>query len=138
MVSHGAVIATVITENARLLILVLLWHRILYHVLVDLLPPIGHVAERLLTNGAPIVALSIVIQTLQVHVMAALKDANRLHRCEHVLGTDWAVAVQGILEADVVIEDGKVDATATFLTVLVIDSETLANATQPTVLAMKD
>jgi len=40
-----------------------------------------------------------------MHVMTTLENAHWLDRGEHVLCTDGTIAVESILEADMVIED---------------------------------
>ena len=55
-----------------------------------------------------------------------------------MLGTDGAVAVQCVLKAHMVIENGQVDAAATLGAVLVVDAETLAHTAQSAVLAVED
>jgi len=73
-----------------------------------------------------------------MHVMAALEDADRLDRGEHVLGTDRAVAVEGVLEADMIIKDGEIDTASALCAVFVVNPKSLAHTAQAAVLAMED
>lgn len=55
-----------------------------------------------------------------------------------MLCTDRTVAVERVLETNVVIEDTQIDAASALRAVFVIDSQSLANTTQTAVLAVKD
>jgi len=55
-----------------------------------------------------------------------------------VLGTDWAIAVESILKAYVIVEDGKIDTTTTFCAMFVINPQAFTDTTEPTVLAVKN
>lgn len=64
MVRHGAVLAAVKAEDLGFFVLVLLRHRVLHHVLVNLAPAIRHVTQRLLADRTAVVTLRVVVQTL--------------------------------------------------------------------------
>jgi len=138
MVRHCTMLATVVAQNVSLFVLVLLWHRITDHVIIDLSPAVGHVPERLLANGAAIITLCVFIQALQVHVMSAFENAHWLDRRKHMLSADRTIAMECILEAHVVVENAQVNTAPAFGAVLVIDSQSLPDTAQPTILAVKD
>jgi hypothetical protein len=73
-----------------------------------------------------------------MNVVATLQDAHRLDRCEHILCANRAITVQRVLETDVIVEDADVDTGATLMAVLVVEAQTLAYATETTILAVED
>jgi len=138
MIRDSAILPTIIAEYFRFLACIFCWHRILFHVLVDLSPPARHISKRFLTNWAAKLPCGVLIKTFQMHVVSTFQNAYRLDWGKHMLGTYWAVTVQPILEAHVVVEDWRIDTTATFVTVLVVDAKALPNTTQSTVFAVKN
>lgn len=102
-------ITTVIAKYCGHFVLVLFRHWISLKIFIQLLPTMGHVSERFQTDRAPVVLLSVFIQTRQMNVVTTLQNAHGFDRCEHVLSTNWAITMQCILQTNMVIKDTDID-----------------------------